>query len=84
MIISLVLSLSCVELTYNTKPFGSVADRQWNSEILLAGEEVEEVMMYGILISVPDMEISICTGFGGGICLDQKYLNYFRGDKNER
>lgn len=82
-LLSLVFLLSCGvrEVTINQNPFKGRADYQWNREVLLTNNEQENVFMYGVQLSIPDYQLSFCSGYGANICLDKSILEYFTGEK---
>ena len=78
----IVLTLSCAQdATVNRDPFSGQADYKWNKDVLLTNNEQEQVFMYGIQISIPDYKFSLCSGYGGNICLDKSTLEFLTGEK---
>ena len=78
----IVLTLACVQdITINQDPFKGQADYLWNKDVLLANNEQEQVFMYGVQISIPDYQLSLCSGYGANICLDKSILEYFTGEQ---
>jgi len=79
--LSLVFLLSCGvrEVTVIQDPFSGRADYQWNQEVLLTNNEQEQVFMYGIKLSIPDYELSFCSGYGANVCLDKSILEFLTG-----
>ncbi len=55
--IALMLS-SCSSLEVNANPFGSRADRYWNSEILLVDAEIDHLFYYGLRMSTLNWKLS--------------------------
>lgn len=78
---SLVFLLSCGvrEVTINQDPFSGRADYKWNKDVLLTNNEQEQVFMYGIKLSIPDYELSFCSGYGANVCLDKSILEFLTG-----
>lgn len=81
MLLSLVFLLSCGvrEVTINQDPFSGRADYKWNKDVLLTNNEQEQVFMYGIKLSIPDYELSFCSGYGANVCLDKSILEFLTG-----
>ena len=78
----IVLALSCVQdVAINQDPFSGRAAYVWNKDVLLTGNEQEQVFMYGVSISIPDYQLSICSGYSANICIDKSILEYFTGEK---
>lgn len=81
----IMLTLSCAqEIKINQDPFSDRADYKWNKDVLLTGNEQENVFMYGIRITIPDYELSFCSGCGANVCLDKSILEFLTGGHNER
>jgi len=77
----IVLTLSCARnITVNQDPFSGRAEYNWNKEVLLTGNEQENVFMYGVQISIPDYEFSLCSGYGANVCLDKSILEFLTGE----
>jgi len=81
MLLSLIFLLSCGvrEVTITQDPFSGRADYKWNKDVLLTNNEQEQVFMYGIKLSIPDYELSFCSGYGVNVCLDKSILEFLTG-----
>lgn len=79
LILFLLFSCGVREVTINQNPFTGQADYKWNSDVLLTGNEQENVFMYGIQLSIPGYKLSLCSGYGANVCLDKSILEFLTG-----
>jgi hypothetical protein len=63
----------------NTSPYHNRAEYYWNKDVLLTDNKLEGVFMYGVLFTLPDLQVQLCSGYGANICTSNTIKEYLLG-----